>query len=72
MTQVDPPSSMLIFKSVAADESVAELGPDSADYLLCRERDERSAAKKATSGIARSIHQELAQAYAQLRDRVAR
>ncbi len=72
MTQADPPSSILIFKSVVADEGDFEPQTDSADYLLCRERDERSAAKKATCGIARSIHQELAQAYAHLREQVAR
>ena len=67
MTQVDPPSSMLVFKSVAADQALSEVEPESADYLLCREQHERSAAKIAKCGIARSIHQELAQAYADLR-----
>jgi hypothetical protein len=69
MTQVDPPRSMLIFRSAAPDCGTAELGKDSPDYLLSRERDERAAAKNATSAVARSIHQKLAQAYAELRDR---
>ena len=72
MTQADPSSSILIFKSVVADEGDGGQLAGSPDYLLCRERDERSAAKRATSGIARSIHQELAQAYAHLREQVAR
>lgn len=55
MTQVDPPNSMLVFKSVAADQTVSQLEPESADYLLCREQGERSAAKNAKCGIARSI-----------------
>ena len=63
---------MLIFKSVVANEADEEVLPGSADYLLCRERDERSAAKKATCGVARSIHQEPAQAYAHLLEQVAR
>lgn len=69
MTQVDPPGTMLVFRSNAPDCGTAELSEDSADYLLSRERDERAAAKNATSAVARSIHQELAQAYAELRDR---
>jgi hypothetical protein len=72
MTQVDSPSSMLVFKSLAADQAVSEFGPECADYLLCREQHERSAAKNAKCGIARSIHQELAQAYADLRQGLRR
>ena len=69
MTQVDPPGAMLIFRSEAPDCGTAELGDNPADYLLGRERDERAAARNATSAVARSIHQELAEAYADLRDR---
>ena len=70
MTQVDPPSTMTVFNVSGADYGAAEL-TESDDYLLARERDERSAAKNAKSGVARSIHQELAHAYANLRRRMA-
>lgn len=69
MTQVDPPGTMLIFRSATPDYGTADLGAGSPDYLLCRERDERAAAKNATSAVARSLHQELALAYAELRQR---
>ena len=72
MTQVDPPGTMLVFHSAAPDCGTVDLADGSSDYLLCRERDERSAAKTATSAVARSIHQELAQAYADLRERSAK
>ena len=39
---------------------------DSTDYFRLRERSERAAAKRAISGVARRIHQELAQKYAEL------
>ena len=39
---------------------------DSLDYYRRRELVERAAAKKAASGTARRVHQELAQEYAQL------
>ena len=39
---------------------------DAQDYFQKRERDERAAAKRAASGEARRIHQELAQNYALL------
>ena len=37
----------------------------SADYWRARERAERAAAKKAASPLARAVHQELAQEYAE-------
>ncbi len=37
----------------------------SADYWRARERAERAAAKKARSSLARAVHQELAQQYAE-------
>lgn len=37
----------------------------SADYWRARERAERAAAKKAGSSLARAVHQELAQEYAE-------
>jgi hypothetical protein len=61
--------TMIVFRSTAPNHPAAGPGPDSLDYLLCRERDERAAAKNATSAVARSLHQELAQAYADLRQR---
>ena len=39
---------------------------DSVEYLRRRERAERAAAKRALSNVARRIHQELAQKYAEL------
>ncbi|HEY8593064.1 MAG TPA: hypothetical protein VIL42_09410 [Sphingomicrobium sp.] len=39
---------------------------DNLDYLRRRELAERAAAKNATSGAARRVHQELAQSYAEL------
>jgi hypothetical protein len=38
---------------------------DSADYFRRRERTERAAAKSALSEVARRIHQELAESYAE-------
>ena len=72
MTQVDPPSSVLVFKVSGTDPDVPDLSEESDDYLLARERDERAAAKNAKNGVARSIHQQLAQTYADLRHRTAR
>jgi len=43
-----------------------------ADYYRKRERAERAAAKHAASVSARSVHQELAQSYAQLINRNSR
>jgi hypothetical protein len=50
----------------APDENSAPAANDSKwlDYCRARERFERAAARRATSMIARGIHQELAQAYA--------
>ena len=42
------------------------LDEKSADYFRRRELAERAAAKKALSGAARRVHQELAQGYAEL------
>jgi hypothetical protein len=42
------------------------------DYYRKRERAERAAAKHAASVLARSVHQELAQSYAQLITRNSR
>lgn len=39
--------------------------PESIDYFMRREQAERTAAKRASSEVARRIHQELAQQYAE-------
>ena len=43
------------------------LDPDSTEYFRRREHAERAAAKSATTIVARGLHQELAQNYAELR-----
>ena len=42
----------------------------SADYLHAREMAERAAAKRSSSRVARAVHQELAQLYADQRRRI--
>ena len=46
------------------------MATEAQDYFHRRERDERAAAKRAASGEARRIHQQLAQNYADLARKV--
>ena len=58
--------SFIIFRhpaDLASDDEAAESRP-CGDYWQARERMERAAAKRASSVLARRIHQQLAQAYA--------
>ena len=70
MTQVEPSGTMIVFSATPGELTEGErrqsdnIAPQ--DYFRNRERAERSAAKKATSNAARSIHQQLAQEYAVL------
>ena len=70
MTMVDGPTGFIMFRNEPfADAADGCAGPDgqpgSVHYFRERERAERAAAKRATSAAARSLHQELAQSYAQ-------
>jgi hypothetical protein len=61
----EPPSSPR--ESASAEERlIREVGENSVDYFLARERAERAAAKRANSAAARRVHQELAIEYATL------
>ena len=48
------------------DDAVAPPSKDAVEYCRKRERAERAAAKKSPSVLARRVHQELAEAYAQM------
>ena len=67
MTMVEGPTSFVLFHEgapLAGGRAHSEAGEHPIEYLRARERDERAAAKRATSRAARSAHQELAQHYA--------
>ena len=68
MTMVEGPEPLVIFRDLpeSGDEPVQDrdgLAP-SQDYFRAREAAERAAAKRASSALARGLHQELAQHYA--------
>ena len=68
MTQVDPPVSFVLFSPLPNETESERPGIQTDDgaeeYFRNRERSERAAAKRARTCHARSIHQELALAYA--------
>lgn len=67
MTSVEGPTAFVLFhESNAGGDSPPRNDPPehSIGYLQARERDERAAAKRASSSAARRAHQELAQHYA--------